>query len=89
VERYYDCVARCQRRDTKEEATLGYELGNWFSKAMKMNLPPDEIRKASQTSAANVTFESAVTMLAAVFFSSVTTSFLSALSSSLTGLARY
>jgi hypothetical protein len=78
VERSYDCVARCQRRDTKQEAALGYELGNWFMKAVKVNVPTDVMQEAA---APNIALETAVAVLVAVFSSSITASFLGALSS--------
>lgn len=80
VERSYDCVARCERRDTKEEANFTNEVSAWANKALKMNISPDVIRDASQTAAANIALETAVMVISAVFFASITASFLGALS---------
>lgn len=65
----------------KQEATLGYELGSWANQKFKMNMPPDMLKEASETSAENIALESAFQMIYMVFFASVSASFLSVLSS--------
>lgn len=78
VERSYDCVSRCDRRDINTEAKLGFELGAWANKTLRMNLSPEAIRDASNTTPGNIALESGVMLLSSVFFASVSTSFLSA-----------
>lgn len=78
VERSYDCVERCERRDVKNEADLTFEVSSYMNEKLGMNLEPDVIKEASAPTAANVSVDTALMGIFNVFGASVTASFLSA-----------